>query len=63
MAWLLTGGSTGNTVGGSVGGAGNVISGNSSDGVEISDSGTSGNLVAGNLVGTNAPAPRPFPMP
>ena len=34
-------------------GAGNVISGNAAYGVEISDSGTTGNLVAGNLVGTD----------
>ncbi len=32
----------------------NVISGNTSDGVEISGTGTTGNIVAGNYIGTNA---------
>ena len=45
-------GATGNTIGGTASGAGNVISGNPGDGVEITGSGTTGNLVAGNLVGT-----------
>jgi hypothetical protein len=44
------------TVGGTAGGAGNVISGNLGDGVEIS--GSSGNLVQGNFIGTdNSGAP------
>ena len=47
-------GATHNTVGGTVSGAGNVISGNGQDGVYISDSGTTGNLVAGNDIGTNS---------
>jgi CSLREA domain-containing protein len=42
-----------NTVGGTVAGARNVISGNFSDGVEISGSGATGNLVQGNYVGTD----------
>ncbi len=45
---------SGNTIGGTVAGAGNVISGNTGDGVEITGSGATGNLVAGNLIGTNA---------
>ncbi len=45
-------GATANTVGGSIGVTGNLISGNTNDGVLISDSGTSGNTVAGNLIGT-----------
>jgi uncharacterized repeat protein (TIGR01451 family) len=43
-----------NTVGGSVSGAGNVISGNGSDGVAIWDVGTRNNTVAGNRIGTTA---------
>ncbi len=42
------------TVGGTIAGAGNVISGNASYGVEISDPGTSSIVVAGNYIGTNA---------
>ena len=47
-------GSSGNTIGGTASGCGNVISGNVLEGVLIPDSGTSGNLVAGNLVGTDS---------
>jgi len=50
----ITGGATGNTVGGTASGAGNVISGNTLFGVLIGTSGTSGNMVEGNLIGTNA---------
>ncbi len=42
-----------NTVGGTVSGASNVISGNANNGVEITGAGTSGNVVLGNLIGTN----------
>jgi hypothetical protein len=44
---------TGCTTGGTSGGAGNVISGNGTDGVLISSGATA--LVEGNLIGTNAP--------
>jgi hypothetical protein len=47
----ITGGASGNTVGGTVSGARNVISGNGSNGVEISDAGTSGNVVENNCIG------------
>ena len=47
-------GATSNTVGGSTAGTGNVISGNSDQGVAVVDSGTTGNLIEGNFVGTNA---------
>ncbi len=43
-----------NTVGGSVPGAGNLISGNSKVGVAIGDPGAIGNRVQGNLLGTQA---------
>ena len=44
---------SGNTVGGSVAGAGNVISGNLVDGV-VMQNGSGSNTVAGNFIGTNA---------
>ncbi len=43
-----------NTVGGTVAGARNVISGNDDEGVEISGTGATGNNVQGNFIGTNA---------
>jgi hypothetical protein len=42
-----------NTIGGAVGGARNIISGNDSEGIEITGTAT-GNLVQGNYIGTNA---------
>ena len=53
-----TGGPDNNTIGGSAttpGTApGNVISGNNGDGIEIANSGATGNLLQGNLIGTQA---------
>jgi hypothetical protein len=46
-------GATGNTVGGPDSSSRNVIAGNTSGGVRIQDVGTSGNLVAGNFIGTD----------
>jgi parallel beta-helix repeat protein len=43
-----------NTIGGTAAGARNVISGNLQEGVFISDSGTTGNVLKGNYIGTNA---------
>jgi titin len=50
----LGSGASNNTIGGTTPGARNVISGNQVDGVLITDTGTSGNLVQGNLIGINA---------
>jgi hypothetical protein len=55
----LLAGASGNTVGGTTPGAGNVISGNSDEGVDITGSNTSGNVVEGNYVGTNASGSAP----
>jgi hypothetical protein len=41
------------TIGGSLPGAGNLISGNIDNGVELSGAATTNNLVAGNLIGTD----------
>jgi titin len=51
---LIDKGSVSNQVGGTVSSAGNVISGNSTVGVELADSGTDNNVVEGNAIGTNA---------
>ena len=48
---MLVGGDTGNIIGGSVTGAGNVISGNGGPGIEISSAAVSDTLVQGNLIG------------
>ncbi len=50
----IGGGATDNTIGGTTAAAANVISGNSLDGVQISDPGTTGNLVEGDFLGTNS---------
>jgi len=50
----INGGAQGNTIGGSSPGEGNVISGNNRGGIGIGDWGTDGNVVVGNLIGTNA---------
>ena len=49
----LVWGAQGNTIGGSVPGAGNVVSGNGRIGISVFDT-SSGNLIEGNYVGTNA---------
>ena len=51
---LIGSGATSNTIGGNTAGARNIISGNSSNGVTITDSGTSGNVVEGNYIGINS---------
>src|SRR5215204_4174522 len=45
---------TGNQVGGTTAGAGNVIAANFGDEIEINGFGSAGNFVKGNLIGTNA---------
>ena len=42
-----------NTIGGTAGASSNVISGNTGDGVEITSSGATGNVVAGDYIGTS----------
>ena len=49
---ILTSGANTNTIGGTTAAARNVISGNASDGVLITGSGTTGNQVLGNSIGT-----------
>lgn len=55
---ILINGSNFNQIGGSAAGAGNVISGNTDDGIQMGDfccnDGASGNTVQGNLIGTNS---------
>src|SRR5262249_50389678 len=51
---ILTSGAAGNTIAGTAAGAGNVIAGNHADGVRIAAPGTTGNLVQGNTIGTDA---------
>ena len=48
----LYGGAATNSIGGTAPGAGNLVSANGNDGIRLSDTGTSYNLVQGNLVGT-----------
>jgi hypothetical protein len=50
---LFGGGATNNMLGGTVAGAGNYVSDNTSYDVFISDPGTSGNFVEGNFIGTD----------
>jgi hypothetical protein len=51
---IIQGGATGNTIGTTLAGFGNVISGNSADGVQVTGSGTSNNQVEGNFIGTDS---------
>ena len=50
---IIFAGATNNTIGGTAAGAGNLISGFFGYGVYISDAGTSGNLVQGNIIGAD----------
>ncbi|MEX2175896.1 MAG: hypothetical protein WD872_16160 [Pirellulaceae bacterium] len=51
---FILGGASGNTIGGTVPAARNIVSGNNRMGIDIAGSGTAGNRVLGNYVGTNA---------
>jgi len=50
---LLDSGASTNTIGGTAAGAGNLVSGNGQNGVQIDGTGTTGNLVQGNKIGTD----------
>ncbi|MCP5093371.1 MAG: hypothetical protein GY949_20875, partial [Gammaproteobacteria bacterium] len=50
----LTNGSSDNTIGGNVAGAGNLISGNDANGITVYGATTTGNIIQGNLIGTDA---------
>ena len=49
-------GASDNTVGGTTALAGNVISGNLANGIELAHAGTNGNTIQGNFIGTNSTA-------
>ncbi len=51
---ILLAGATNTTIGGTAAGAGNVISGNATNGIYLGDSTTLGTVVRGNRIGTNA---------
>ncbi len=50
----IQGGTTGNTIGGTTAGELNIISGNTTEGVQISGTGTTGNKLFGNYIGLNS---------
>ena len=56
-------GASGNIIGGTTAAARNIISGNTSDGVLIAGSGSSGNIVEGNYIGTDASGMRHWATP
>ena len=57
---IIMAGATDNTIGGNALGNGNLISGNELDGIFIQDSGTPGNQVMGNYIGTNISGTAPL---
>ena len=56
----ISGGATNNRIGGTSSASRNVISGNQDDGVFLSGSGTTGNQIQGNFIGTNAAGSGPL---
>jgi hypothetical protein len=50
---VCSSGATNNTIGGTIAGARNVISGNLSEGLRLTDPGTMANVVQGNFIGTD----------
>jgi len=57
---MVTGGATGNTLGGTAAGAGNLISGNRSFGVYVGGSSTRGTAIQGNVIGADASGTLPL---
>jgi parallel beta-helix repeat protein len=57
---ILIEGSAENTIGGSVEGAGNLISGNSGDGIGVETSASTGNLIQGNTIGIDLANSKPI---
>jgi Ca2+-binding RTX toxin-like protein len=51
---ILSAGAAGNTIGGTTATAQNIISGNSTHGIEVKDAGTTVNVILGNIIGLNA---------
>ena len=49
----ISSGASNNVIGGTTTSARNIISGNTSDGIQISNAGTTGNLIQGNYIGTD----------
>jgi len=49
-----------NTIGGTAAGAGNVISGNAQRGIDLTELGSSNNVIQGNFIGTNAAGTAPI---
>jgi len=58
---VVENGASGNTIGGTTPGAGNVVSGNTGDGIAFTDDGTSANVVVGNLIGVDSTGSAPLP--
>ena len=50
---VIQGGATNNTIGGVIAGASNTVSGNTGEGIDLFDAGTTGNLIQGNFIGTD----------
>ena len=57
---LIETGANKNTIGGTTGGAGNVISGNGGDGITMASVGTSQNVIADNYIGVNESGENPI---
>jgi hypothetical protein len=58
---VFIGGATNNVIGGAMAGAGNLISGNTKDGVWINGADAQGNLIEGNIIGANLAGTAPQP--